>query len=160
LAEQNAFQAAHTEKDAQTRIGLLDDFTAHYPDSTLLPDVYVDYYLAYFLLGNSSQAVEYIDKFIALGDKIEWLCYQRRSVLRPAAVGRSGEPPVREKCLGPPAKSAGRPELQLRTQRGKSRATTTVCGRNKTAGRPELQAVSAREMQFTTREAAKKKLPR
>ena len=59
LAEQNAFQAAHTEKDAQTRIGLLDDFTAHYPNSTILSDVYVDYYLAYFLPGNSSQSVEY-----------------------------------------------------------------------------------------------------
>jgi len=71
LAEQNAFQTAHTEKDAQTRIGLLDDFTAHYPDSTLLPDVYVDYYRAYLSLGNSPQSVEYIDKFIALGDTIE-----------------------------------------------------------------------------------------
>ena len=71
LAEQNAFQAAHTEKDAQTRIDLLDDFTARYPESTLLPDVYVNYYQAYLSLWNSPQSVEYIDKFIALGDTIE-----------------------------------------------------------------------------------------
>jgi hypothetical protein len=89
LAEQNAFQAAHIEKDAQTRIGLLDDFTAHYPDSTLLPDVYVDYYRAYLSLGNSPQSVEYIDKFIALGDTIE-LATRLGAAVRRAQIYFSG----------------------------------------------------------------------
>ena len=89
LAEQNAFQAAHTAKDAQTRIGLLDDLTAHYPASTLLPDAYVDYYRAYLSLGNSPQSVESIDKFIALGDTIE-LATRLGAAVRRAQIYFSG----------------------------------------------------------------------
>jgi hypothetical protein len=68
----------------------------------------------------------------------EWLCYQRRSVLRPRLRVVESLP-----CVG---NASGLrqivpddPSYKVRTERGKSRATTTVCGRNESAGRPELQ---------------------
>jgi hypothetical protein len=70
-AEQNAYQAAHNESDAQAKIKLLDDFTAQYPDSPLLPEAYTDYYLAYFSLKNYPETIAYADKLVALGDKVD-----------------------------------------------------------------------------------------
>lgn len=66
--ESNAFRHADEEKNAQAKIKLLDSFSAKYPDSTLLPEIYRDYYLTYFSMKNYRQTVEYADKFLALGD--------------------------------------------------------------------------------------------
>jgi len=75
LAEFNAYQAAHNEKDAQARIKLLDDFMTKYgsaPDAaSLVPFVYRDYYLTYYQLKNYPQTVQYVDKLLAMGDKID-----------------------------------------------------------------------------------------
>jgi hypothetical protein len=71
LPEYNAFQAANTEKDLQTRIKLLDDFVAKYPNSTLMPYVYTLYYQTYNQLKNYPQTVAYADKLVALGDKVD-----------------------------------------------------------------------------------------
>ena len=67
-AEENAYQAAHNEKDAQAKIKLLDDFVAAYPDSSLLRDAYRDEYMTYFSLGNYPETANYADKFLAFGE--------------------------------------------------------------------------------------------
>ena len=72
LPEYNAFQAATNEKDPQARIKALDDFVAKYPMaeiSDLLQFTYKDYYPDYFAQKNYPQT-DYVDKLLALGDKI------------------------------------------------------------------------------------------
>ena len=71
LAEYNAYQAADKEQNAQQKIKLLDDFVKTYPNSTLLPYVYRAYYTTYMNLKNFAQAIEYADRMIALGEKID-----------------------------------------------------------------------------------------
>ncbi len=71
MAEYNAYQAAANEKDAQQRIKLLDDFVAKYPSSTLLPYAYRAYYTTYNELKNYPKVIEYVDKLLAFGDKID-----------------------------------------------------------------------------------------
>ena len=71
LAEYNAYQAADKEQNPQQKIKLLDDFVKTYQTSTLLPYVYRAYYTTYMNLKNYAQAIEYADRMIALGDKID-----------------------------------------------------------------------------------------
>jgi tetratricopeptide (TPR) repeat protein len=71
LAEYNAYQAAHNEKDPQAKIKSLDDFVSKYPMSALIPYVYRDYYLTYYQLKNYPQTIEYVDRLLALGDKVD-----------------------------------------------------------------------------------------
>jgi tetratricopeptide (TPR) repeat protein len=71
LAEYNAYQAADKEQNPQQKIKLLDDFVKTYPTSTLLPYVYRAYYTTYMNLKNFEQAIEYADRMIALGEKID-----------------------------------------------------------------------------------------
>jgi tetratricopeptide (TPR) repeat protein len=75
LAEFNAYNAEHGEKDPQARIKLLDDFISKYgtaPDAaSLIPFIYVDYYLTYNALKNYAKTIEYVDKLLALGDKVD-----------------------------------------------------------------------------------------
>jgi hypothetical protein len=70
LPEYNAFQAANSEKDPQQRITLLDEFVAKYPNSTLTPYVDQLYYQTYNQLRNYPKTVDYVDKLVALGDKV------------------------------------------------------------------------------------------
>ena len=71
LAEYNAYQAADKETNPQQRIKLLDDFVKTYPTSTLMQYIYPDYYKTDIALKNYAQAIEYCDRQIALGDKID-----------------------------------------------------------------------------------------
>src|ERR1700680_754758 len=71
LAEYNQYQAADKEANPQQKIKLLDDFVKAYPNSTLMPYVYRDYYTTYMALKNFAQVIEYADRMIALGDKID-----------------------------------------------------------------------------------------
>jgi tetratricopeptide (TPR) repeat protein len=71
LAEYNQYQAADKETNPQQKIKLLDDFVKAYPNSSLMPYVYRDYYTTYMALKNFAQAIEYADRMIALGDKID-----------------------------------------------------------------------------------------
>jgi len=71
LAEYNQYQAADKETNPQQKIKLLDDFVKAYPNSTLMPYVYRDYYTTYMALKNFAQVIEYTDRMIALGDKID-----------------------------------------------------------------------------------------
>src|SRR5579863_3511052 len=71
LAEYNQYQAADKEQNPQQKIKLLDDFVKAYPNSSLMPYVYRDYYTTYMALKNFAQVIEYCDRMIALGDKID-----------------------------------------------------------------------------------------
>src|SRR4029077_9236260 len=71
LAEYNQYQAADKEANPQQKVKLLDDFVKAYPNSTLMPYVYRDYYTTYMALKNFAQVIEYADRMIALGDKID-----------------------------------------------------------------------------------------
>ncbi len=71
LAEYNQYQAADKEPNPQQKVKALDDFVKAYPNSTLMPYIYRDYYTTYMALKNYAQSVEYADRMIALGDKID-----------------------------------------------------------------------------------------
>ena len=71
MAEYNAYQAAAAEKNPAQQIKQLDDFVSKYPNSALLKYVYPLYYNAYSQLKNFSKVIEYADKLIALGDKVD-----------------------------------------------------------------------------------------
>jgi hypothetical protein len=71
MAEYNAYQAAASEKNPATQIKLLDDFVSKYPNSALLVYVYPLYYNAYFAQKNYPRVIEYADKTVALGDKVD-----------------------------------------------------------------------------------------
>jgi tetratricopeptide (TPR) repeat protein len=71
LAEYNQYQAADKEQNPQAKIKALDDFVKAYPNSTLIPYIYRDYYQTYMALRNYAQVIEYCDRMIALGDKID-----------------------------------------------------------------------------------------
>jgi tetratricopeptide (TPR) repeat protein len=71
LAEYNAYKAADGEPNPQQKVAKLDEFVKQYPNSTLLPYVYRAYYTTYMGLKNYPQAIEYSDRMIALGDKID-----------------------------------------------------------------------------------------
>jgi tetratricopeptide (TPR) repeat protein len=71
IPEYNAFQAARAETNAQNRIKLLDDFVTKFPSSTLM--TYVDqlYVSTYTELKNYPKVLEYSDKMLAMGDKLD-----------------------------------------------------------------------------------------
>jgi hypothetical protein len=69
--EATAYQAAHSERDAQSKIKSLDDFVSKYPMSVLIPFVYQDYYLAYYQMKNYPQTIEYVDRLLALDYRID-----------------------------------------------------------------------------------------
>lgn len=71
MPEYNAYQAAAAEKDPTQQIKLLDDFVSKYPNSALLVYVYPLYYQAYGQLKNYQKVIEYADKVVALGEKVE-----------------------------------------------------------------------------------------
>ncbi len=71
LAEYNQYQAADKEANPQQKVKALDDFVKAYPNSSLMPYIYRDYYTTYMALKNFAQAIEYADRMIALGDKID-----------------------------------------------------------------------------------------
>src|SRR6202521_5152623 len=95
MAEYNAYQAADKETNPQQKIKLLDDFVKQYPASTLLPYIYRAYYLTNYALKNYAGTLEYADRQIALGDKIDTQGRLEAQVARAQAyyVG-SGEKPL------------------------------------------------------------------
>src|SRR6202047_3558181 len=71
MAEYNSYQACAAEKNPTQQIKCLDDFVAKYPSSALLVYIYPLYYNAYSQLKNWPKVIEYADKLLALGDKVE-----------------------------------------------------------------------------------------
>jgi tetratricopeptide (TPR) repeat protein len=70
MAEYNSYKAAESEQDPAQRVKLLDDFVAKYPNSALLTYAYSLYYKTYYQLKNWNKAMDYVDKFVGLGDKV------------------------------------------------------------------------------------------
>jgi tetratricopeptide (TPR) repeat protein len=68
LAEYNAYQDAHGEKDPQAKLKKLDDFAMKFPGSALMMYIYGDYNATYFSLKNYPKTIEYVDKLLALPD--------------------------------------------------------------------------------------------
>ena len=68
LPEYNAYQAAAGQTDPQAKIQALDDFVTKFPNSSLLPLVYQQYFTAYNQLKNYPKLIEYADKFVAVPD--------------------------------------------------------------------------------------------
>jgi tetratricopeptide (TPR) repeat protein len=86
LAEYNAYQAAHGEKDPQMRLKDLDDFVMKFPGSALLMYIYGDYEATYFALKNYPKTIEYADKLLALpnvdlGTRLQTLGYRAQAML-------------------------------------------------------------------------------
>jgi hypothetical protein len=71
LAEYNSYKAADAEQNPQQKIKALDDFVKQYPNSTLMPYIYRDYYLTDYALKNFAGTIDYADRMIALGDKVD-----------------------------------------------------------------------------------------
>jgi hypothetical protein len=71
MAEYNSYQACASEKVPATQVKCLDDFVSKYPNSALLIYVYPLYVQAHGQLKNYQKVIEYSDKVIGLGDKID-----------------------------------------------------------------------------------------
>jgi len=71
MAEYNSYQACASEKVPATQLKCLDDFVSKYPNSALLIYVYPLYVQAHGALKNYQKVIEYSDKVIGLGDKID-----------------------------------------------------------------------------------------
>ena len=71
MAEYNSYQAAAADKNPTSQVKALDDFVAKYPNSALLIYIYPLYYQAYSQLKNYPKVIEYADKVVALGEKVD-----------------------------------------------------------------------------------------
>jgi len=71
MPEYNAEQACANDKNPSTQVKCLDDFVSKYPNSNLLIYVYPMYYQAYFQQKNYAKVIEYADKMVSLGDKVD-----------------------------------------------------------------------------------------
>lgn len=71
LAEYNAYKDADSEQNPQQKVAKLDAFVKQYPNSTLMPYIYRDYYLTDYALKNFAGTIDYADRMIALGDKVD-----------------------------------------------------------------------------------------
>ena len=91
---QRSIRRRTRRQNPQQKIKLLDAFVKAYPNSTLMPYIYRDYYTTYMALKNFAQAIEYADRMIALGDKID-ATGTPRSVLHPGSGLLSGGWPTR-----------------------------------------------------------------
>src|SRR5262245_9454005 len=71
MPEYNAEQACANDKNPSSQVKCLDDFVSKYPNSNLLVYVYPMYYQAYFQLKSYAKVMEYADKMVSLGDKVD-----------------------------------------------------------------------------------------
>src|SRR6202049_221961 len=71
MAEYNSYQAAAADINPASQVKALDDFVVKYPNSALLIYIYPLYYQAYSALKNYPKVIEYADKVVALGDKVD-----------------------------------------------------------------------------------------
>jgi tetratricopeptide (TPR) repeat protein len=71
MAEYNSYQVCASDKNPTSQVKCLDDFVAKYPNSALLIYIYPLYVQAYGQLKNYQKVIEYADKVLALGDKVD-----------------------------------------------------------------------------------------
>lgn len=69
-AEYNAYNTANTTPDPAAKIRALEAFIAQYNNPTLMPFAYRSLYQTYYAQRNYAKTIEYIDKLLALGDKV------------------------------------------------------------------------------------------
>jgi hypothetical protein len=113
-AEVDAYQAARSENDTQAKLKLLDDLVTKYPHSALLPEIYRDYYQTYFAVENYPQVINYADKLLDFGDKVDVDSHILALVSREVAYSAScGDPELRTPQAYEKARDAGRLGLQL-----------------------------------------------
>src|ERR1700736_751708 len=103
MAEYNAYQAAANEKNPQQQIKLLDDFVSKYPNSALLIYIYPLYYQAYGTLKTYPKVIEYADKVLALGDKIDAGARYQALYARAFAYNAMVADPAQAKIASDPA---------------------------------------------------------
>ena len=65
------YKDADAEQNPQQKITKLDAFVKQYPNSSLMPYIYRDYYLTDYSLKNFAGTIDYADRMIALGDKVD-----------------------------------------------------------------------------------------
>src|ERR1700730_8113397 len=94
MAEYNAYTAAQSTKDPTQQIKQLDDFVSKYPNSALLIYVYPLYYNAYSQLKSYPKVIEYADKLLALGDKVEAPIRYQAYYARAFAYSNLNPPPT------------------------------------------------------------------
>src|SRR5271156_227847 len=94
MAEYNAYTAAQATKDPGQQVKQLDDFVAKYPNSALLVYVYPLYYNAYSQLKNFLKVIEYADKLLALGAKVEAPIRYQAYYARAFAYSNLNPPPT------------------------------------------------------------------
>lgn len=97
-AEYNAYIAAKNTANPQDKIKALDEFIVKYNTPALLPFIYPDYYTTYLGLRNYPKTIEYIDKYLALGDKLTaavrlTALYQRAQVYEAGAADAAMQTP-------------------------------------------------------------------
>lgn len=71
MAEYNSYTACREEKNPAAQIRCLDDFVAKYPNSQLMSFVYPLYLQAYGTSKNYPKLIEFADKTVGLGDKVD-----------------------------------------------------------------------------------------
>jgi len=127
-AEYNGYNAAKNTANPQDKIKALDAFIAQYNNPTLMPFVYRDLYQTYYGLRNFPKTIEYIDKFLALGDKLS-------AVDRLAALINRGQAYV----AGSTDAALQGPEMLTRTRETSAQGLTAVAALPKPANATEEQ---------------------
>jgi len=85
IAEYNAEQACANDKVPASQVKCLDDFVSKYPNSQLLIYVYPLYIQSYSVQKNYPKIIENVDKYVALGDKVDALAKTQVLVARAQA---------------------------------------------------------------------------
>ena len=127
-AEYNGYNAAKNTANPQDKIRALDAFIAQYNNPTLMPFVYRDLYQTYYGLRNFPKTIEYIDKFLALGDKLS-------AVDRLAALINRGQAYV----AGSTDAALQEPDMLTRTRETSAQGLTAVAALPKPANATEEQ---------------------
>src|SRR5450631_3007691 len=70
-AEYNEYNAAKSTAAPADKIKALEAFVAKYPNTALLEFAYRDLYTTYYTQKTYPKTIEYVDKLLALGDKVQ-----------------------------------------------------------------------------------------
>ena len=127
-AEYNAYTAAHNAANPQDKLKLLDEFMVKYQTPALLKFVYRDYYTTYYGLRNFPKTIEYVDKYLALGDKLT-------EVERLSALVNRGQAYV----AGATDAALQTPEILTKTRETAAQGLTAVAALQKPANATEEQ---------------------
>ncbi len=106
IAEYNAYQACAAEKVPATQVKCLDDFVSKYQNSALLVYIYPLYFQAYYQLKNYAKSIEYVDKLLALGDKVDAGARYQALSMRAYAFAALTADPAQAKWVQEHAKGA------------------------------------------------------